>query len=458
FEIDNVTNELIVSFEGINLPASILDFTGSQGKFVYGISPKPGLPDGTQIENFTAILFNGNVPVITNTVINTIISEPIIPSVDAGPDQIVINNEDIVLTAKPSGSLPPYDFLWSTGEITQSITVNPSEPTTFFVTVSASGCEGNTDSVLVVNAIDIACDVKSCGTGKTEMCEDKGDGKGPKTKCVKDKDIQKKLDSGKFTLGACSLPEKVTMCHIGKKDPDEHCVKLKDVDKKLAKGDFVLGPCEIIPPISDGCGCKGGIVEFIVSFNGGAGQSIIVKDADIADNGDGTYTITNGGKKLKSNTELREGGNKIKIHTSCSKPIGIGDIHGNFTVTRFTDTEGNVCIQGGFLKSLDVSPKVNKSDENSNALQLIGNPGDNSNIKVFPNPFSNEINIIVEKDEIEQIEISIYDISGRKVYNSGTFSTNEIITLRMELYPGLSLVRITNLDGTVNTLKIIKIP
>ncbi|MCH7534375.1 MAG: T9SS type A sorting domain-containing protein [Bacteroidetes bacterium] len=317
-------------------------------------------------------------------------------------------------------------------------------------------------STLPIGTGDNTC--TKCKENKVEMCHDDGK-KDPHNHCVKTKDIQKKLDKGDFTIGGCSevLPS-ITMCHtggMGMGDPHEHCVKGKDVQKKLDKGDYTLGSCGFIPPISDGCQCDGGIVELVVSFSGGAGQNVKAKDADVSDNGDGSYTITNDGKKLKSSTEIKEGKNKVKIHTSCSQSIGVGDVFGNFTIVSFVDKKGNVCNQEGFVskkKSLEVDlTKVDKTQNVDVTFSILDDAGESSevNVQVFPNPFRNETNIVVEKGTDEPIELSIYDISGRKVYSSNQYFTNQTITLGMELYPGLSLVRITHRDGTVS-LKIVK--
>ncbi|MCH7535147.1 MAG: T9SS type A sorting domain-containing protein, partial [Bacteroidetes bacterium] len=366
----------------------------------------------------------------------------------------------VTLSATPSGGLPPYEFLWSNGETSQSITVSPTEATNFFVSVLSSGCDGNTDSVFVdvIDATDISCKVKKCKKGrrgkddKTQMCEEKKDGF-LATKCVKKKDVQKKLDSGKFTLGVCAVPDKVTMCHTNNKGPHEHCVKFKDVDKKLAKGDYTLGPCGIIPPISGGCECDGGIVELVVSHSSGAGEIITVNEGSVIDNLDGTYTITNSGKKLKASTELDDGVAIASVHTSCSKSIGVGDLFGDFTLVSFTDKNGNICAEGGHVKiskSIDLSQKTDLKS----ALTLQN--GDNTlDVQIFPNPFNDQTNIVVNRaDPGQEIEISIYDISGQKVYQS-IHQTGELVQLGSQLYPGMSFVRVIKGNHIAN-LKIVK--
>lgn len=75
-------NILTWRFFNINLPDSNTNEPLSHGFIEYSISPKPGLADGTTIENVAAIYFDFNQPVITNTTLNTMqtslagISEP----------------------------------------------------------------------------------------------------------------------------------------------------------------------------------------------------------------------------------------------------------------------------------------------------------------------------------------------------------------------------------------------
>ena len=58
--------------------------------------------------------------------------------------------------------------------------------------------------------------------------------------------------------------------------------------------------------------------------------------AIVTDNGDGTYTITPapGETKLEANTKIYiDGTLHTTIHTSCSKPLNVGDVFGDFTVS-----------------------------------------------------------------------------------------------------------------------------
>lgn len=65
--------ELEVAFLGINLPDSASSNEGSQGFFSFRVRVPAGTPSGTQVVNSAAIYFDLNAPVITNTVVNTLI-------------------------------------------------------------------------------------------------------------------------------------------------------------------------------------------------------------------------------------------------------------------------------------------------------------------------------------------------------------------------------------------------
>ncbi|MBK9512732.1 MAG: T9SS type A sorting domain-containing protein [Flavobacteriales bacterium] len=77
-------------FQGILLPDSVVDEPGSQGFLKFRIRPVAGLPHLTTITNAAAIYFDLNAPIITNTVLNTLVdcdlhTASITPS---GPDEL----------------------------------------------------------------------------------------------------------------------------------------------------------------------------------------------------------------------------------------------------------------------------------------------------------------------------------------------------------------------------------
>lgn len=72
FYIEN-GNQIRVLFEGINLPDSTSDPEGSIGYLSFQIRRQSGLPIGTSFGNRAGIYFDYNDPIITNTVVSTII-------------------------------------------------------------------------------------------------------------------------------------------------------------------------------------------------------------------------------------------------------------------------------------------------------------------------------------------------------------------------------------------------
>jgi len=67
-------NEMLFRFNNILLPDSTTNEFESHGFIRYSISPKPDLPDYTEVNNTAYIFFDSNPAIITNTVLNTFIS------------------------------------------------------------------------------------------------------------------------------------------------------------------------------------------------------------------------------------------------------------------------------------------------------------------------------------------------------------------------------------------------
>ncbi|MGJ5643411.1 hypothetical protein I3217_14915, partial [Formosa sp. S-31] len=77
---------------------------------------------------------------------------------DAGDDQTICAGESVTLTASGGSA-----YVWSNGETTESITVSPSETTTYTVTVSEGDVSATDDVTVNVTALPVA----DAGTNQT---------------------------------------------------------------------------------------------------------------------------------------------------------------------------------------------------------------------------------------------------------------------------------------------------
>jgi uncharacterized repeat protein (TIGR01451 family) len=95
------------NFANINLPAEISNPQGSNGMFIYTVKTKPGLAIGTQIQNKAAIYFDFNLPIITNTTLNTIGYPQSVPGVETNTNMLLSvypNPADKMFYARINGS------------------------------------------------------------------------------------------------------------------------------------------------------------------------------------------------------------------------------------------------------------------------------------------------------------------------------------------------------------------
>lgn len=86
--------------------------------------------------------------------------------VDLGDDVTTCQGESITLTAQVQGGDPPYTYLWSTMETTQSITVAPEESTTYSVLVTDNNMNLVSDNINVAvtpfDRINLGADTLLC--------------------------------------------------------------------------------------------------------------------------------------------------------------------------------------------------------------------------------------------------------------------------------------------------------
>jgi PKD repeat protein len=78
----------------------------------------------------------------------------------------------------------------------------------------------------------------------------------------------------------------------------------------------------------------------------------------------------------------------------------------------------------------------------------------NTTYNLYPNPFSNETELIINGNN-EATTISVYDLSGRQVFNETVKSENNKISLGKDLQSGMYLIYITQ-NNTTQTMKIVK--
>ncbi len=117
-------------------------------------------------------------------------------TVNAGEDTTIIKGYgggSANLTAIPASGMPPFSYIWSTGDTTQSITVTPEQTTEYIVNISdAKGCIAS-DTVTVF-VIDIIC---GNGEHKVLVCH-KGN-----TICIDTNAVRAHLKHGDY-LGPCN--------------------------------------------------------------------------------------------------------------------------------------------------------------------------------------------------------------------------------------------------------------
>ncbi|HET6990376.1 MAG TPA: T9SS type A sorting domain-containing protein, partial [Bacteroidia bacterium] len=83
----------------------------------------------------------------------------------------------------------------------------------------------------------------------------------------------------------------------------------------------------------------------------------------------------------------------------------------------------------------------------------ISNGVVNSDVEIFPNPFSSFITVISGNSQTKT-ELGIYNVIGEEVYSSAVSNQKTEIDLR-NLQNGIYFIRITDSDGTI-TKKFVK--
>lgn len=126
---------------------------------------------------------------------------------NAGPDKTVyygyLPEQCTTLIGSSMDGTPPYQYLWSTGATTASISVCPIDSTAYTLTVTdANGCS-NSDQVSV-KVIDVHCNDK----GKVILCHNPGPNQ--VTICVSPNAVESQLANGDL-LGTCGIARRLNL-------------------------------------------------------------------------------------------------------------------------------------------------------------------------------------------------------------------------------------------------------
>ncbi len=180
-------------------------FLWSTGETTASITVSP-----EETTTYSVTLTNGN-QTATDEVVVTVNEAP---KVSLEEDKTICNGTEITLTATGVGN-----FLWNTGETTESIKVSPSKTTTYSVTATTACDTIATDSIVInvmenitVNAGD---DVNTCSGNEVVLtAEGTGDflwSTGETTKSITVSPIETTTYSVTLTSGECSATDEVVV-------------------------------------------------------------------------------------------------------------------------------------------------------------------------------------------------------------------------------------------------------
>jgi len=68
---------------------------------------------------------------------------------------------------------------------------------------------------------------------------------------------------------------------------------------------------------------------------------------------------------------------------------------------------------------------------------------------IYPNPFTNRVEIVV-KNHVNKLEVALYDLCGRMVYNQQANSTSQMSLLLDEMSGGIYLLKLTADNETIS--------
>ena len=126
--------------------------------------------------------------------------------------------------------------------------------------------------------------------------------------------------------------------------------------------------------------------------------------------------------------------------------------HGNSNTILYYQYTDNAPVTGTVYYRL-VQVDYNGT-QNSSSLASVTNE-QSLTATVYPNPFDKTINLLVSSREIYKVKVQITDLSGKVLYSSDQYTTNQTILLGQELTSGMYVLEIVS-PTAVKTFKIVK--
>ena len=307
------------------------------------------------------------------------------PTVNAGSDASICSGEAVTLTANGIG-----DFLWSNGDTTSSITVSPTENTTYTVTASNSCGSEATDEVLVIvnknPTLNVDDDV-TIENGSSIVLTASGNG-------------DYLWSTGETTANITVSPTSTTTYSV------------------------------ILTSI-EGCTSEKNIVVTVINTETNTVNADAGPDVDICKDESVTLTASGGDSYLWST----------------------GEVTPSITVSPTQTTTYTVTVSNG--NAVDVDDVMVYVDEECSG---ISNRSITQELKVFPNPTNGLLNIELTGYSNE-LNIDLYSLRGRMIYSENLYDTytDKVLSRQINLSrygKGVYFVRITN-NGESETKKVL---
>ncbi|SEA66979.1 T9SS type A sorting domain-containing protein, partial [Bizionia paragorgiae] len=193
------------------------------------------------------------------------------------------------------------------------------------------------------------------------------------------------------------------------------------------------------------CECEGGMVELTLQYNGPLTNANIVieskKGAEIysgTHSTTGQFTIYGTGKKNRISNTIYLIVNGVvvgELHTSCSQPIYVGMVIGDFTIVAGESRNNGPLCSSPYKQAANTS------------IDLF-------EVKAYPNPSSSTFNLNVKTPSKGKIGIQVFDLYNKQLLND-EFNSQQEYKFGQQLPTGIYIVKIKQ-DKHLKIIRVIK--